>query len=140
MKTFKEFLYETVQTTLHEKLDVSDGLGVWIKDFQNSEAPQFKNADKNKRRDMAIAAFVAAGGSLDEKAGGLKDFTKLMALTVNRKTYSKAKELVKRAIIADRENKHSLAYHASNVVRKYNLDVDPIVLRDLMLEDGYEEQ
>jgi nicotinic acid mononucleotide adenylyltransferase len=54
-------------TELTEKLKVSDGLGAWIKDFQDSDAPQFKNADKKKRRDMAIAAFTDAGGELDEE-------------------------------------------------------------------------
>lgn len=58
MISFKEFITE--------KLKVSDGLGAWIKDFQDSDAPQFKNANKEKRRDMAIAAFTAAGGKLDE--------------------------------------------------------------------------
>jgi len=58
MKTFREFL--------EEKLKVSDGLGAWIDDFMKSDAPQFKDADKEKRRDMAIAAFTAAGGKLDE--------------------------------------------------------------------------
>lgn len=57
MKSFKNFL--------DEKLKVSDGLGAWITDFQDSDAPQFKNADSKKRRDMAIAAFTAAGGKLE---------------------------------------------------------------------------
>lgn len=52
--------------SITEELKVSDGLGAWIDDFQKSDAPQFKNADTKKRRDMAIAAFVAAGGDLDE--------------------------------------------------------------------------
>ena len=52
---------------LEEKLKVSDGLGAWITDFKDSDAPQFKDADEKKRRDMAIAAFVAAGGKLGEE-------------------------------------------------------------------------
>jgi len=58
---------------LEEKLKVSDGLGAWIDDFQKSDAPQFKNADEKKRRDMAIAAFVAAGGKLDEGTLAARD-------------------------------------------------------------------
>lgn len=53
------------EVELEEKLKVSDGLGAWISDFQDSDAPQFKNADSKKRRDMAIAAFTAAGGKLE---------------------------------------------------------------------------
>jgi len=60
MKTFRELL-----ENLEEKLKVSDGLGAWIDDFMKSDAPQFKGADKEKRRDMAIAAFTAAGGKLE---------------------------------------------------------------------------
>lgn len=88
MKTFKEFTeacwdgYKQVgmkkkgkkmvpncvpeEKEITEKLKVSDGLGAWIKDFQDSDAPQFKDADSKKRRDMAIAAFTAAGGKLKE--------------------------------------------------------------------------
>ena len=46
--------------SLSEKLKVSDGMGSWIKDFQGSDAPQFKGKDKEERRDMAIAAYLSA--------------------------------------------------------------------------------
>ena len=48
-------------------LKVSDGIGAWIKDFQKSDAPQFKGKDKEERRDMAVAAYLSA------KRGPLKD-------------------------------------------------------------------
>jgi len=41
-------------------LKVSDGMGAWIKDFQKSDAPQFKANSKDKRRDQAIAAYLSA--------------------------------------------------------------------------------
>lgn len=41
-------------------LKVSDGIGAWIKDFQQSNAPQFKGKDKEERRDMALAAYLSA--------------------------------------------------------------------------------
>jgi len=41
-------------------LNVSDGIEAWIKDFQQSDAPQFKGKDKDKRRKMAVAAYMAA--------------------------------------------------------------------------------
>jgi len=49
-----------------EELKVSDGLGAWIDDFMKSDAPQFKGASKEKRKKMAIAAYLDAGGELDE--------------------------------------------------------------------------
>ena len=48
-------------------LKVSDGIGAWIKDFQKSDAPQFKGKSKDERRDMAVAAYLTA------KRGPLKD-------------------------------------------------------------------
>jgi len=58
---------------IEEKLKVSDGLEAWITDFKDSDAPQFKDADEKKRRDMAIAAFVAAGGKLGEDTEIVKE-------------------------------------------------------------------
>ncbi|MBT6472516.1 MAG: hypothetical protein HOK52_14795 [Candidatus Marinimicrobia bacterium] len=43
-----------------EELKVSDGLDVWIKAFQGSDAPQFDEKDDEEIRNMAIAAFLAA--------------------------------------------------------------------------------
>ena len=63
MKRFSSF---AKLKPIEEKLKVSDGLGAWIDDFQKSDAPQFKGANKEKRRNMAIAAFTSAGGKLDE--------------------------------------------------------------------------
>ena len=51
---------------LEEKLKVSDGLGAWIDDFVKSDAPQFDGKSKEKRKDMAIAAFTSAGGKLEQ--------------------------------------------------------------------------
>ena len=41
-------------------LKVSDGIGAWIKDFQKSDAPQFKGKSKDERRDQAVAAYLSA--------------------------------------------------------------------------------
>ena len=35
-------------------------MGDYIKDFQKSDAPQFKGKSKEKRREMAIAAYLDA--------------------------------------------------------------------------------
>ena len=48
-------------------LKVSDGIGAWIKDFQKSDAPQFKNSSKEERRDQAIAAYLSAKGESVEE-------------------------------------------------------------------------
>src|SRR6056300_829935 len=41
-------------------LSVKDGMGAWIKDFQKSDAPQFKGKSEKERREMAMAAYLSA--------------------------------------------------------------------------------
>ena len=43
-----------------EVLKKSDDMGTWVKDFQDSDAPQFKGKSMKKRRQMAIAAKLSA--------------------------------------------------------------------------------
>ena len=65
---------------MNEKLKVSDGIGAWIKDFMKSDAPQFAGRSMDRRRKMAIAAFLDAGGKLKEgkmKNEGKMDGSKL---------------------------------------------------------------
>jgi hypothetical protein len=56
---------------LEEKLKASDDMGDWVKDFQDSDAPQFKGKSQKKRQQMAVAAKLGAERNeeveLDEK-------------------------------------------------------------------------
>lgn len=64
-----KLLGESVQIAeafLDEKLKKSDDMGTWIKDFYDSDAPQFKGKSKAKRRQMAVAAKLSA---MDEEGG-----------------------------------------------------------------------
>lgn len=45
---------------IDEKLDPSMGAGAYVKDFQKSNAPQFKGKTKKEREEMAIAAYLDA--------------------------------------------------------------------------------
>ena len=51
----------------NEKLDPSMGIKKYIDDFQKSDAPQFQGKSKEKRKEMAIAAY------LDAKRGEKKE-------------------------------------------------------------------
>ena len=52
-------------------LDPKDGIGSYIKDFRKSKAPQFKGKSKEKRRKMAIAAYLdAKRGPQEAKLAG----------------------------------------------------------------------
>ena len=43
-----------------EKLDKNATAGDYVKDFQDSDAPQFKGKSKKKKQQMAIAAYLDA--------------------------------------------------------------------------------
>ena len=45
---------------IKEKLDPSMGAGEYVKDFQKSDAPQFKGKNKKERQKMAVAAYLGA--------------------------------------------------------------------------------
>jgi hypothetical protein len=51
-------MHEEVE--LEEKISPKASMGTYIKDFQKSDAPQFKGKSKEKRRVMAIAAKLSA--------------------------------------------------------------------------------
>lgn len=56
------------EVEIEEKLNPSMGAGEYIKDFQKSDAPQFKGKTKEKKRMMGIAAYMAAKKSMKEEA------------------------------------------------------------------------
>ena len=149
---------------IEEKLKVSDGVGAWISDFQDSDAPQFKNADSKKRRDMAIAAFTDAGGKLEETFWGevleevdidnmFEEFVeskdaaegyvvnKVKSVTVNKRAYQQALKTLKDLITRKKKEaggrgmKHGSGYYAQQIAKTYN-GVDHRVLHD-MLDEKY---
>ena len=46
--------------SIGEKLDKDATAGDYVKDFQKSDAPQFKGKSKKKKQKMAIAAYLDA--------------------------------------------------------------------------------
>ena len=58
------------EVELDEKLKASTDMGTWIRDFEKSDAPQFKGKSKEKRRQMAIAAKYGA-----EREAGMREET-----------------------------------------------------------------
>ena len=61
-----EKVYEEVQQ-VDEKLAANASAGDYVKDFQKSDAPQFKGKSKEKRRVMAIAAFLSNKKGMKEE-------------------------------------------------------------------------
>ena len=87
-------LYEQVkQNTLDraiknivEKLGPNADMGDYIDDFAKSDAPQFKGASKEKRREMAIAAFL---DQKDKKEGFASDAQRRAAFAQGYKAKGK---------------------------------------------------
>jgi len=52
---------------MKEALSKDADAGDYIRDFQKSDAPQFKGKSKEKRREMAVAAFMASKRNMKEE-------------------------------------------------------------------------
>lgn len=59
-----------LEEALSEKLNPKDGAGSYVEDFYDSDAPQFKGKSKEKKRQMAIAAYLQ-----DKEEAGLNEGT-----------------------------------------------------------------
>jgi len=49
-----------IEPSVEEKLDKDATAGEYVKDFRDSDAPQFKGKSKKKKQQMAIAAYLDA--------------------------------------------------------------------------------
>ena len=67
-------VYNKEEVELDEKLTSKTPMGTYIKDFQKSDAPQFKGKSQEKRREMAIAAKLA-----NEEVDQLDETAKIVA-------------------------------------------------------------
>lgn len=86
MKRFSKFIQESIE--LEEKLKASDDMGDWVKDFQDSDAPQFKGKSQKKRQQMAIAAKLDAereAGMRKEEVEQIDEISKDLATNYYRK-------------------------------------------------------
>lgn len=59
-RRFKKLSALTRKESVSEKLDPSQDAGEYVKDFQKSDAPQFKGKTKKERQKMAVAAYLSA--------------------------------------------------------------------------------
>lgn len=72
-------------TQVTEVLPKDADAGEYIKDFEKSKAPQFKGKSKDKRREMAVAAFMATDKGKMKKEDILKAIKEV--LTEKKATY-----------------------------------------------------
>ena len=62
--SFKDFVYQIQKGPIIEVLAKDADMGDYIDDFVKSDAPQFNGKSKEKRKEMAIAAYYAKKESL----------------------------------------------------------------------------
>jgi len=62
--SFKDFVHQIQKGPINEVLAKDADMGDYIDDFVKSDAPQFKGKSKEKRKEMAIAAYYAKKESL----------------------------------------------------------------------------
>ncbi len=55
------------EDVIDEKLKPSMGAGAYVKDFEKSEAPQFKGKSEKKKQKMAVAAYLSAKDKTKKK-------------------------------------------------------------------------
>lgn len=55
----KDQLREIIKTHIKEKLTKKHKVGDFVDDFQKSDAPQFKGKSDKKKKEMAVAAYLA---------------------------------------------------------------------------------
>ena len=75
-----------------EKLGKGADMGDYIKDFEKSDSPQFKGKSKEKRKDMAIAAYLSRNETMiDEAIEGLKNKSKKSGISYSilKKVYDR---------------------------------------------------
>ena len=72
--TFKDLVERiNINQYVAEKLPANADQGDYIKDFEKSDAPQFKGKSKEKRKEMAIAAYLAKNETKKPKIPTEKD-------------------------------------------------------------------
>ena len=62
--SFKDFVHQIQKGPINEVLAKDADMGDYIDDFVKSDAPQFNGKSKEKRKEMAIAAYYAKKESL----------------------------------------------------------------------------
>jgi len=122
-------------------LKVSDGIAAWIKDFQKSDAPQFKGKSKDQRRDQAVAAYLSAKrgplkkeDAFTQKAvdGGKMKPPSRARLVAIQKQKDAEKKAVDKAIMRLRRKNES-ATHASADKKPENYRDEKGVIRTRMV-------
>jgi hypothetical protein len=103
--------YESVE----EVLKVSDGASAWIKDFQSSDSPQFKGKSPEKRKEMALAAYLdAKNGPVKEERTQLDEIdpvSGLIATSVGVRLANRARKIHQRRKLGKQQSSQANQDH-----------------------------
>lgn len=102
-------LAEDVNGFLSEKLKKSDDMGTWIKDFYDSDAPQFKGKSKAKRRQMAVAAKLSAEEQNEELGHFVKKTRQAVHSAVKAAVVGKSGDTANRHVSKAAQSAHRIS-------------------------------
>jgi len=131
-RKFKRVKPTNEETELDEKIEDMD-MGEVIKDFQKSDAPQFKGKSKEKRREMAIAAKLSKEETEEETTVNTNN-----PFAAAKK--AKLDEYRTKNPAADAEDSRQRAKKAaerlSRKVAKTEKETDPGIKEEVEIEEG----
>lgn len=105
----KPDLDEMAEAFLNEKLKKSDSMGTWIKDFYDSDAPQFKGKSKAKRRQMAVAAKLSAEEQNEELGHFVKKTRQAVHNAVKAAVVGKSGDTANRHVSKPAQSAHRIS-------------------------------
>ena len=115
---------------IYEKLSKDADMGDYIDDFKKSDSPQFKGKSAEKRKKMAVAAFL----SKNRKEENVKEMNvpELVKTIVHRMTHPKGYEAIVKSYIKsvgdDPEHKSSNSTHLWKIAQERGFDrIKPLV-------------
>lgn len=108
---------------LDEKLDPSMGAGEYVKDFRDSDAPQFKGKSMEKKQKMAIAAYLSARRKQQDESRDRAADADMEASSAKkyRKQMSKANT---HADMVAAMNRHMTAKRREKALRREETEID----------------
>ena len=116
---------------MYEKLGKNADMGDYIDDFKKSDAPQFKGKSQEKRKNMAIAAFLSKNEKEETKLDEIHliDLVKSVThrMTHPRGYESMIKDYIKN-VSKDKNNRQTNADHLHQVAKERGYDrIRPLV-------------
>lgn len=142
---------------VEEVMDPDASIGDFVRDFKKSDSPQFRGKSKSKRRQMAVAAYLAKKRKREDigeakfgkrypncvKEDDVQEAPqwaqKSLSKTVYKMQYKKALPILQQLLDRKKKEgggklKHGIEYYAHSIARQISPNVDPRTLAKMAEE------